>query len=155
MLCGMYANPASTSGCILSLYIVFIGILSLGHADAGSGEIIGLVDTGVDSTHCMLSQEAFAFPCFDRESATQVGTMIDPLCSASRFVAMLTNPDFRAMVSGFSALRSSAAAATSAASPGRLLDFGSTAGVPSSRPPLDASLGIDREEREARFVSVV
>ena len=47
---------------------------------SGSGEIIGLVDTGVDSKHCMLSQAPFAFPCFDRESATQDGPLIDPLC---------------------------------------------------------------------------
>ena len=106
----------------------------------GTREVIGVVDTGADTKHCMLSQDAFPFPCYNRDSPLQDGTKIDPMCSGSRFTNLLTSADFREMVTVFS----------SSWADRRLLESGSTLGVPSFRPPLDhelEALGMDRTQR--------
>ena len=100
----------------------------------GSGQIIAVADTGIDWDHCMLWNPPFSFPCFDpaEHAIYAPGTTAPNIdCPASALAALFASKDYLAFVR----MMSRAADQRLTVS---LLDSGTTVGVVSGPPPLDA-----------------
>lgn len=110
----------------------------------GSGVVIAVADTGIDHRHCQFAEGPAPWPCYNRLSGSDGAPNRPSECSASKFVGFLCQDDLRAFAEAF----------TSTSLDLRLLDSGSTAGVPSPRPPLDveleATLGSGNAQQTAR-----
>uniref|UniRef100_A0A6U5W4B8 Peptidase S8/S53 domain-containing protein n=1 Tax=Guillardia theta TaxID=55529 RepID=A0A6U5W4B8_GUITH len=104
----------------------------------GSGQLVSLSDTGLDYDNCMLWQPSFPWFCLNPARAFQgLGA-----CSASAYAGLLGERDFSAFIQMmlFSARDT------------HLLDSGTTAGVPSRYPPLNARFRDRRDRIERGYV---
>eukprot|EP00960_Hanusia_phi_P074288 768203-Hanusia_phi.AAC.8 len=100
------------------------GLLLLRNALTGTGQVVAVADTGLDYDNCMLWQPPFPWFCLNPARAS-AGAGV---CSASAYAGLLANKDFSSFVSMM----------IFSSRDRELLDSGSTVGVPSRFPPLNA-----------------